>query len=196
MEDRFFITPDDLSKRIRNKIEKRGLVGLRGLGTLYRQSEENPNQEFNLDVEVPKLLSDFGVFINHTEVVELKRILGKMKFDHVNLIDLVDFITPRMNDARLGIIEKVYKLKDSENTGNLEIEKMRNISHFQTSAVTLLAAKQSSPEALFQNLIRLYEKEGASAIPRDDFFDYYRLVSANIESDHEFITMVKASWGI
>lgn len=196
MEQRFFITPDDLSRRLRKKIERRGLVGLRGFGTLLRQSEENGSQIFDLNSELPKVLSDFGVFMNHTEVVEMKRILGSDTDGQVTLLDFVEFLAPELNETRKNIVEKAFTLKDTNNNGLLSIEEIRNISHYQSSAVTLLAVKQMSPEALFQNLIQVYEKEQTASIPKEEFLDYYRLISPEIANDFEFVTMVKTSWGI
>lgn len=196
MQDRFFITPDDLSQRIREKIQSRGLIGLRGLGTLLRQSEENGSQTFDLEMDIPKILSDFGVFINRTEVVEMKRILGSDTDGQVSLIDFVNFLTPPMNLERQKIVERAFDQKDSDRSGSLSINEIQNISHYQSSAVTLLAVRKSSPEALFQNLIKLYQKEGSDSVPREEFIDYYRLISSGIQDDLEFINMVKSSWGV
>lgn len=196
MQDRFFITPDDLSQRIREKIQSRGLVGLRGIGTLLRQSEENGNQMFDLEMDIPKIISDFGVFINHTEVIEMKRILGSDTDGQVSLIDFVNFLTPPMNEKRQKIVEHAFDQKDTDHSNNLSIDEIQNISHYQSSAVTLLAVRKSSPEALFQNLIKLYQKEGSDSIPREEFIDYYRIISAGIENDLEFINLVKTSWGV
>ncbi|KAK8876332.1 hypothetical protein M9Y10_006530 [Tritrichomonas musculus] len=196
MQDRFFITPDDLSQRIREKIQSRGLIGLRGLGTLLRQSEENGSQTFDLEMDIPKILSDFGVFINRTEVVEMKRILGSDTYGQVSLIDFVNFLTPPMNLERQKIVERAFDQKDSDRSGSLSINEIQNISHYQSSAMTLLAVRKSSPEALFQNLIKLYQKEGSDSVPREEFIDYYRLISSGIQDDLEFINMVKSSWGV
>lgn len=196
MQDRFFITPDDLSQRIREKIQSRGLIGLRGLGTLLRQSEENGSQTFDLEMDIPKILSNFGVFINRTEVVEMKRILGSDTDGQVSLIDFVNFLTPPMNLERQKIVERAFDQKDSDRSGSLSINEIQNISHYQSSAVTLLAVRKSSPEALFQNLIKLYQKEGSDSVPREEFIDYYRLISSGIQDDLEFINMVKSSWGV
>lgn len=196
MQDRFFITPDDLSQRIREKIQSRGLVGLRGIGTLLRQSEENGNQMFDLEMDIPKIISDFGVFINHTEVIEMKRILGSDTDGQVSLIDFVNFLSPPMNEKRQKIVEHAFDQKDTDHSNNLSIDEIQNISHYQSSAVTLLAVRKSSPEALFQNLIKLYQKEGSDSIPREEFIDYYRIISAGIENDLEFINLVKTSWGV
>ena len=101
-----------------------------------------------------------------------------------------------MNETRKNIVEKALTLKDTNNKGLLSIEEIRNISHYQSSAVTLLAVKQMSPEALFQNSIQVYEKEQTASIPKEEFLDYYRLISPEIANDFEFVTMVKTSWGI
>ena len=127
MQDRFFITPDDLSQRIREKIQSRGLIGLRGLGTLLRQSEENGSQTFDLEMDIPKILSDFGVFINRTEVVEMKRILGSDTYGQVSLIDFVNFLTPPMNLERQKIAERAFDQKDSDRSGSLSINEIQNI---------------------------------------------------------------------
>ena len=195
MEDRYFITPDDLKKRIIERIQSRGLIGLRGIGTLYRQCEEDPNQTFDISVEVPSILADFGVFLNKTEVVELKRHIGKMKTT-ISLSNLLSFITPPLNDQRTAILDRVFQVRDPDNAGKLDLENLRNVPHVQSSAVTTLATKKMSPEGLFFSLIRLYEQEGSQSIPRDEFFDYYRLISASIQSDREFVSLIKSSWAL
>ena len=112
------------------------------------------------------------------------------------LCDEVDERIRQMNEERQKIVERAFDQKDSDRSGSLSITEIQNISHYQSSAVTLLAVRKSSPEAFFQNLIKLYQKEGSDSVPREEFIDYYRLISAGIKNDLEFINMVKSSWGI
>jgi Ca2+-binding EF-hand superfamily protein len=195
MGERYFITPFELSHRLRVRTESRGLVGLRGLGTLLRQSEDNGSQLFSIAQDIPKILSDFGVFVNKTEISELVRHLDVRGTGEVCLEDFIAYMTPAMPQARETWVVKSFEKFDPNHTNALELAKVRRLSQ-AGSVATRLAAKPNSPEVLFQNLIRYYEKDGASSIPREEFFDYYRLVSANTEADFEFVSILQSTWGV
>jgi Ca2+-binding EF-hand superfamily protein len=195
MGERYFITPFDLSHRLRVRTESRGRVGLRGLGTLLRQSEDNGGQLFSVTQDIPKILSDFGVFMNKTEVSELARHLDLPGTGEVTLGDFIEYMIPAMPADREVWVVKSFEKFDPNHTNALELAKIRRLSQ-AGSVATRLAAKPNSPEVLFQNLIRYYEKDGASSIPREEFFDYYRMVSANTEPDFEFVSILKRTWGL
>jgi Ca2+-binding EF-hand superfamily protein len=195
MGERYFITPLDLTQRLRTRIENRGLVGLRGLGTLLRQSEENGDQAFSIAKDIPKILGDFGVFMNRTEISELVRHLNSGGTGEVSLLDFITYVIPALRPEREIWVAKAFDKFDPNHTNALELAKIRRLT-LSGSVATRLAAKPNSPEVLFQHLIQYYEKDGSSSIPREDFFDYYRLLSANIEADHEFISILQSTWGV
>lgn len=194
--ERFFIETDELQSRIHAKIENKGLVGIRGLGDLFRHAEEDPDQVFDIENDIPRVLGDIGVLINRTEITELLRNLDETGDGTIKLNDFVNFIAPPMNKERTDVVEKAFSKCDKNKSQTIEIDEIRTVSNFQSSAMVRLATKTNSPEALFQNLIKYYESEPSKQIPREEFFDYYRLISARIPTDREFISMIKQSWGV
>jgi Ca2+-binding EF-hand superfamily protein len=192
METRYFIGPSELADRLRVRCDQRGLVGLRGLGTLFRQAEENEDQDFTPEKDIPKILADFGVFMNRTEVIELAR-----HFDTgaVSLTELLDYFVPPLPENRKAWVTKAYNTFDPNGQGSIELAKIRRLSQ-RGPIGTRLAVPPNSPEVLFQKLIRYYDSQGENAIPKEEFFDYYRVTSANLESDREFIALIKNTWGV
>jgi hypothetical protein len=196
MEGRYFITPADLAARLRARSQQRGLVGLRGVGTLFRQAEEDGDQTFSLSQDIPKILSEFGVFMNKTEIVELVRHLDTYGTGEVTLVDFLAFLAPPLTASRESWVAKAFSKHDPGGTGALELSRIRRLAANRGSAVTRLAAARSSPEMLLQNFVRYHEEEGATSIPREAFFDYYRVAAAGFEEDREFISAVRSIWGV
>jgi Ca2+-binding EF-hand superfamily protein len=192
MDGRFFIGAADLATRLRTRCDHRGLTGLRGVGVLFRQAEENGDQELNVLTDIPKILSDFGVFMNKTEIVELGR---HLEVESVTLSEFLNYFVLPIPTTRETWVTKAYNKFDANGSGSIGLAAIRRLS-LRGSVSTRLAAPPNSPEVLFQKLIRYYEDKGEPAIPKEEFFDYYRLVSANFEVDREFILLIQNTWGI
>jgi hypothetical protein len=92
-------------------------------------------------------------------------------------------------------VSQAYDKLDPSGTGAIELAKIRRFPP-RGSASTRVAASPKSPEVLFQKLICSYESEGAPAIPKDEFFDYYREISAGFETEREFASLMRATWGV
>jgi Ca2+-binding EF-hand superfamily protein len=196
MESRSFIAPPDLASRLRQRADRRGIIGLRGFGTLFRQEEENGDQTFSVSRDLPKILSDFGVFLNKTEIAELVRHLDTDATGEVSLIDFLAFVAPPLSPDRAAWVSKAFDRHDPGGSGSLELSKIRRLNSIHGSVVTRLAATQSSPEMLLYNLIRYYDQDGANSIPREEFVDFYRLVSARFEANREFIAAIRIIWAV
>lgn len=193
MEERFYITPEDLVRKLRTRAENRGLVGLRGMGTLYRQAEENGDQMFTVAEDIPKVLADFGVFMNKTEIAEMCRYFDA---EEISLSEFVNWLAPPLSPEREEWVEKAFAKHDRQSVGSLDIRTIKTFSNMGSFGTARLATRRGTPEAVFQNLVKYYEQECFTSIPREDFFDYYREVSANIATDREFIDLIKRTWEV
>jgi Ca2+-binding EF-hand superfamily protein len=192
MDGRYFIGAAELATRLRARCDNRGITGLRGLGTLFRQAEENGDQELTVAKDIPKILSDFGVFMNKTEIMELSR---HLETESVTLSDFLNYFIPPIPTTRQAWVTKAYSKFDPNGSGSIGLAVIRRLT-LRGSVSTRLAAPPNSPEVLFQRLIRYYDGHRESVIPKEEFFDYYRQVSANFENDREFILLIQNTWSI
>lgn len=148
---------------------------------------------FTVAEDIPKVLADFGVFMNKTEISELCRHFGT---EEISLEEFVNWLAPPLSREREEWVEKAFARHDRGSVGSLDIKTLKTFSTMGSFGATRLATRRGSPEAVFQNLVKYYEQECFTAVPRDDFFDYYRGISASFDNDRDFIDMIKRTWDV
>lgn len=196
MNDRVYLDIHSIMDRIREKTQQRGAVGIRGIGRLFRIADDNGDQAIDLNYELPKLLGDIGVLLNKTEIAELSRLLDRNGDGKISYDEFLYHFAPPMSQARIDAINEVFDKIDTNKNGVLEINDL-NLRHPpEERNSSRQTAKMSSNETIFQNLIKTFEKNGDGTISRQEFMDYYREMSVNIDDDNHFSLLLHNSWGV
>ena len=183
---------EPLMERIRERIVKRGAVGIRGLSRLFRIADDDGNHMIDLHNELPKLMGDIGVILNKTELTELARLLDRNGDGSIDYEEFLYYMAPPMSDERLKWVNKAFDKLDADGSGVVSIEDLRAVHNQETSE--LVRSGKTSAEAIFQNLCDSFDKDADGTITRDEFIEYYREISPSIDNDEYFALMMQNAW--
>ena len=189
---RQYIELDALMNRIRQRIVERGVVGIKGLGNLFKIADDNTDKVIHLHSELPRLMSDVGIILNKTEMNELERLLDRNGDGTISYDEFLYQMAPPLSDERIKWINKAFDKLDVEGTGLVDIADLEAIHNPKTSELVKMG--KTTANAIFANLLRSYDDDGDGKISRDEFIDYYREISPSIESDEYFAMMMKNAW--
>lgn len=196
MTERVYLDMDSVMARIRAKIQDRGAIGIRGIGRLFRIADDDGSQSIDLRYELPKLLGDIGVLLNKTEIEELGRMLDRNGDGLVSFDEFLFYFAPPMSQARIDAINETFDKLDANKNGFLEINDLQLLHPPEEASSSRKAAKMSSLDQIFGNLLKTFEKDGDGKISRQEFMDYYREISVNFDNDDYFIALLQNAWNI
>lgn len=182
-----FINLNEIKERIHERIISRGAVGIQGLGHLFRITDANSGTSFDIYRELPGILCEAGIVLNKIELNEFMRLLdykgsGRMTYD-----DLARHFAPKMSPKRLNAVGDVFNKLDVNGTQYFYLADI-------FSKNPELASRNVTP--VMNNFIRCFDGIGNDRVSINDFYTYYRDVSANFSSDDRFIETLYRSWGL
>ena len=193
--DRIYIDLNGIMARIRERVTERGAVGIRGLGRLFRIADDDGSRAIDLHNELPKLLADIGVFLNRTEVSELGRMLDRNGDGQITYDEFLFYFAPPMNQFRTDLVTRTFDFLDKNGNGVLELEDLRGACP-QATVPAGTVKRVSASQQMFQNLLTTFDKNGDGTISKQEFIDYYREQSPNIDNDEHFEMLITRAWGL
>ena len=178
---------EEILQRIRNKIVKRGSVGIQGLGRIFRIADDNGDRKIDLKNEFPKLMGEIGVLLNKGEIQMVAKLLDRNGDGTIDYDEFVRYLGPPMNAARERAINDVFSQIDTDKSGIIDINDIRLRNPSLTS---------DNADTYFKNLMKSFDDNGDASINKEEFHDYYREISPNFSTDQQFIETLYNSWGL
>jgi Ca2+-binding EF-hand superfamily protein len=167
---------------------------VQGIGKLFQIADENGDGKIELQTELARLITDLGVILNKTELVELIRLLD---LDHTGQITYTQFlrkVAPPLTSDRLVWINRAFDKLDVNGTGRVSISHIKSV-HNPASTEMVRIGRTDANEILV-NLLESYDSDGDGEVTRDEFMDYYREVSPLIRGEDFFERWMKHAWGL
>ena len=98
-----------------------------------------------------------------------------------------------MNEDRLSWIRAAYDKLDVNKDGLVKLDDIAKI--FDVSATPEVSQSKVDPKEAYMQYMSMWDTQEADGIVTfDEFCDYYRDISAGIESDEMFAAMMKSAW--
>jgi Ca2+-binding EF-hand superfamily protein len=116
--------------------------------------------------DLPKILSDFRVSMNKTEIAELVRHFDTFGTGEVSLTDFLAFIATTLSRHRGTWVSKAFSEHDRSGNSSLELSEICRLNSIQGPVITRVVTAQSSSEMLLHNLVRYCQQDGANSIPK------------------------------
>lgn len=182
-----FIDPKDVLERLHNKINKRGINGLRKYSELMRQADEDPEREIDLFNEFPDLLASSGIYLNKTEQTCLAQQLddgeGKATFE-----EIMNILSPSLDFERLEAVNDAFEFfsKGEDTCPSSVIGEFR----FKRDKPLTFAIKKTPTTKLLNGMIIVLGKS-EDDVTREDFENYFRANSYLAPEKEEFIKILK-----
>ena len=179
-------------KEIKQKIFERSGFGLRSLRNIFRAMDEKADGSLDVD-DFRWGLIDYGISVTKEEAAEVLGAFdrngdGKVSFNEF-LVTLKGDLTP----AREAVIEKAYKKLDANGDGTVRLDDIAKL--YDASQHPEVISGKKTEQDIFMEYMSLWDTQVKDGIVTlDEFKEYYKDISASVDTDEEFVAILKSAW--
>lgn len=113
--------PDDIIGEIKAVLAKRGTLGIRGLGRLFRILDNNGNRQLDIK-EIQYGLADFGIDLNEERAQVVLNAFDRDRSGTVDYNEFLRVLRGDLNPFRLSLIRKAYEKLDVNKDGLVKLD--------------------------------------------------------------------------
>ena len=117
---------DEVLLKFREKLAARGTRGIMGIRRNFKICDDDNSGTINSD-EFAKLIKDYRIALNDSEV---KKLFGLFDTDKSGIVDYNEFlrgVVGEMNDNRKNIVMRAFKKLDKNNSGSINTDDLRGV---------------------------------------------------------------------
>ena len=162
------------------------------MGRSFRIMDDNGDRKIDKQ-EFYWGLKDLGAEVTKREAVLLLDYLDLNKDGVVSYDEFLYGIRGAPNATRQQIIYECFGKFDHDGNGTVNSSDLRVV--YDTSAhPKVISGEMTQEEVFVQFLASFGDKNGDGILTRQEWNDYYAAVSANIDNDNHFISLMRAAW--
>lgn len=185
-----------INNQFKMQIQKRGGIGIRSLGRLFRRMDNNGNKKLDLE-EFNQALNEYGLFPKVIEVQALMKFYDVDGDGNITYEEFIRGLKDPLTERRKAMVDKAFALIDRNNSGTItvaDIDAIYDVSQNQD----FIDGKKSREEVLeeFLNGFDGMRGNNDGTITKDEWTDYYSDLSMSLPSDEYFVKMMESVWQI
>ncbi|CAH1795708.1 unnamed protein product [Owenia fusiformis] len=194
-------TVDELStkyiKSLRDQCMKKGIQGIKGLGTIFRSMDNDYTRRLNLD-EFKRGMRVYGLDIDDES---LTRMFNKFDRDGNSVVDFEEFLAqlrPPMAQCRVDVVNQAFDKLDVTKDGLLMVDDLTGTFSKYAERHPKYQSGEWSQERVLESFIETFDTPGNpdGKVTRDEFLNYYAGVSSTVDEDEYFDMMMRSCWGL
>lgn len=145
--------------------------------------------------DLKQKLHEHHLYMNDKDIRRVLRLWDRDGNDTLNFDDFLIGIKGKLNTARREKVGEAFNILDEDRSGTIEFAEIKSKYNAKSHPDVKLGKK--TEDQVLAEFVKVYEGDrsnGDNQITKDEFEEYYRGLSANIESDRMFIGMMNRSW--
>jgi Ca2+-binding EF-hand superfamily protein len=185
---------ENIKGRIIGLCRERSGNGIRGLKLMFKAIDRDRNNSVD-PTEFKYAMRDYGIPISDDEVSAVVKYFdtnmdGKISFD-----EFLRAVRGDLNDRRTEMVHLAYHVLDRSGDGLVTIADIMEI--YDASFHPDFASGRKTKEEVLREFMTIWETHKKDGIvTMAEFEDYYKDVSASIDSDDYFELMIRNAWHI
>ena len=185
-----------INNQFKMQIQKRGGIGIRSLGVLFRRMDNNGNKKLD-QAEFTEALASYGLF---PKVVEIQALMKYYDVDGDGNITYEEFIRglrDPLSERRKNMVDKAFTLIDRSRNGTISIEDIDAI--YDVSQNQDFIDGRKTREEILQEFLNGFDGmrgNNDGQITMQEWNDYYTDLSMSLPSDEYFVRMMESVWQI
>jgi len=177
---------------IKNTLKSRGAMAIRGIGRVFRILDDNRNRQLDNN-ELMWGLKDFDIHLSEEQVAILIKHFDSDNSGSVNFDEFLRALRGDLSQSRIGYIRMAYDKLDINKDGQVTLDDIARI--YDVSQHPDVMSGKKTPEEAYREFMSMWDTQVADGIVTfDEFCDYYRDVSASIDTDEYFGVMMTQAW--
>ncbi|KAL4439152.1 hypothetical protein ABPG74_008927 [Tetrahymena malaccensis] len=176
--------------RIKNRLASKGPRGFLTLERQLKTTDVDNDGRLNL-AEFKKSISNFKIEVTETEVTIIFNLFDPQETGQISLFDFLNALKGQMNQFRFNIVNEVFNKIDQygENVITFADIQREFYPRAHPDVKTAKRHEEDISQELFSTLElhnKLYSDVQSNEISREQFIDYYNNMSASIQDDQLF----------
>ena len=188
--------------KFREALAKRGVRGIMSLRRSFMICDDNNDKTIDAN-EFKKMINDFRIPIDEKDI---KNCFNEFDLDKSGSISYDEFlrgIVGEMNDFRMNLAKKAFKIMDKDGSGQIDINDLRGVYNAKFHP-DVKAGKKTEDEVLAEfldtfeyhfNLLNS-NKSKDRTITMEEWIEYYNNISMSIDLDEYFALMMNNAWNM
>lgn len=185
-----------INNQFKMQIQKRGGIGIRSLGVIFRRMDNNGNRKLD-QAEFTEALATYGIF---PKIVEIQALMKYYDVDGDGNITYEEFIRglrDPLTERRKNMVDKAFELIDRSGNGSISVEDINAIYDVSQNQDFIDGTK--TREEILQEFLNGFDGmrgNNDGTVTRQEWTDYYTDLSMSTPSDEYFVRMMESVWNI
>ncbi|XP_062843938.1 calcyphosine-like a [Trichomycterus rosablanca] len=180
-------------EELRQQCLSRGAAGIKGLGRTFRIMDDDNSKCLDLK-EFQKGLETYGVKIETEKTKQIFTMLDKDGSDTIDFNEFLEKLRPPMSSARKDVISQAFQKLDRTKDGVVTVADLQGV--YNCKHHPKFKSGELTEEQVFHSFLDSFDsphdKDGKVTL--EEFVNYYSGVSASIDTDEYFVTMMQNAW--
>ena len=177
---------------IKETLSRRGSMQIRGLGRIFRILDDNRNRQIEKN-ELMWGLKDFDIHLSEEQTGVLMKHFDRDGSGSIDFNEMLRALRGDLSEKRIACIRMAYDKLDVNKDGLVKLDDIAQL--YDVSQHPDVISGKMTPEEAYKQFMSLWDTQVADGIVTfDEFCDYYRDVSASIDTDEYFAVMMKNAW--
>ncbi|CAD8140774.1 unnamed protein product [Paramecium pentaurelia] len=184
---------DIIIKKIKSYLNAKSQTTIRTLGKTFR-GFESFDHKCRIDKDEFLIgLKQNGVILTKFQTDFLLNYLDRNRDGSIDVAEFLYLIRGSPNENRLEVIVQAFKKFDKDNLGFIVADDFKGI--FNAKNHPKVTRGELTEDQAYIEFLQYFKKGNQSGhITLNEWKEYYAAVSADIESDENFIALIKETW--
>ena len=191
--------PEALAIKLKEKLATRGARGIIGLQRQFKIMDDDNSKSLN-KYEFSKAMNDFMLGFNQGQISALFEYFDVDSNGTISYDEFLRSIRGPMNMARKKIVAQAFKKLDKDGNGWIDINDVRGV--YKADKHPDVKAGKKTEDQILQEFLETFETAHAMrnndapnyVVTKEEFEEYYNNISASIDDDMYFMTMMNNAW--
>jgi Ca2+-binding EF-hand superfamily protein len=180
---------EEIRSKVIDLCKQRSANGLRGIRRMFKAMDRNGNNSLS-PVEFKYAMRDYGLNLSEIEVTQIVKYFDTNKDGQISFDEFLRAIRGDLNERRTDMVHQAYRVLDKDGSGQVTIDDIR-IAYDVSFHPDFQSGHKTADEILsdFMSLWETHKRDHIVTI--EEFEDYYKDISASIDSDDYFELMIR-----
>jgi len=185
-----------INDKLRSQLFRKGAKGLKGLARIFKVADFSGNGQLDSD-EFEEALGHGGLFLKKDELALLFKYYDSSGDGNISYDEFVSGLAPALNARRAGLVTKVFKRMDRDQSGVITADDIRGVYDAKRHPQVIKGEK--TEDQILGEFLNGFEGSRGNQdgeISWQEWSGYYRDISASIPSDDYFVGMMENVWKV
>jgi Ca2+-binding EF-hand superfamily protein len=168
--------------------------GLKGISRVFKKWDFVGARKLSPN-DLKQGLHDHGCMLTDKQINKVVDMWDSHGHGFLSYDDFLVGIKGNLNTSRKVHVDRAYGLLDTDGNGTITLEEIKGIYNAKGHK-DVKAGKKTEDEVLLDVMAVFEGPKGNhdGLITREEFEEYYKNLSANIDSDRKFAAMMESAW--